>query len=589
MNTTEKAKKTSTTDMLNKFVAEGDFSQESIDNFLISANCTQKQLIRRAFKLLNYFISIITEERDFKEELNQIIDLISLLCENSEFNKKEIEVNRIRIKKSREALFALSNKYNNFDLLSVANRLDEIILDKNLEVQDLLLLIKKLINRKEDVNIIKKILNINKGAITGNDNELFDYTFNLAINAINNDDREKFYYVTLLKIFYTSKINKIKYINELNSRVFVESPLANEVYMIIHGVRRSLSPEQILDKYEVYEDLPYSKIYVPNKGYFNDSVLFTIDSSDTYIRDDAISIKKDGNNYVLGIYIADLPTKIKPGTPLDIYALNNFECKFLSGGKRTRLFHRGVEQNLSLNEGNYRSVLALYTIIDQYGEVKDYYFMPVDLQIAKNFTYLECDNLIDNKSNNEYRTMLLDLYKIARALEDKNSDRLKYWSIKNLSRNDMLRDTKSDAIVRECMILYGTLMANDAKENKIPFNYRFQDPEYISYLIEYFKISINDYTRNFISDIYLESQYSTMPRKHTGLNQDFYGQATAPMRRYPDFYNQQLYHHFILKDIPMNFSEDRHELLINYFNQRAEELSLMSSEYNREMKLSRKK
>ena len=579
----------STTENLKEFVTKHDFTQEKIDKFLISNKITEKQLVKRCFNLLNSIIPFINPDQDFCNLLSDTLDLLEYICEKSTFNKKEIEINKERVKKSREALLSLANKYDNYEILKIANRLDELVIDKNLEVPDLKLLIKKLIDRKEDVNIIKKLLSINKSALTSSDNELFNYVFNLAIDAINNDEREKFYYITLLKIFYTSKIDKMKYINELDRRILVSSPLSNEIYMIIHGIRRSLRPEEILDKYEVYDDLPKSNIYVPKKSLFDDNKLITIDSSDTYIRDDAISLKKDGNNYILGVYITDLPTKIQQGSDLDIYALNNFESKFLVGGKRTRLFHRDVERKLSLNEGAYRSVLALYTIINQYGEVKDYYFKPVDLKILKNLTYSECDKYIDNMSNIEYSKTLLDLYKIAMALEDKNSDRLKYWSLKNLTKNDMLRHTKSDTIVRESMILYNTLMTFDAKEKGIPFNYRFQDPEYISYLISQFGITINDYTRNLIKDIYLESKYSSEPRKHNGLNQEAYGQISAPLRRYPDFNNQQLYHHFALKDIPMDYSDERHLLLINYYNQRAEELSLMSAEYNREAKLIRKK
>ena len=574
---------------LKEFILENNYTQENIDNFLISCNITEKQLIRRCFKLLNSCIPSITPTEDYTDYLSKVLDLLTFLCDKMIFSKKEVEINRDRIKKSREAILSLSNKYDNYELLKIANRLDEIVLDKNLEVNDLIKLLKSLIDRKEDVNVIKKILNINKSAIVSDENVLFDYVFNLAIDAINRDEREKFYYVTLLKIFYSSKIDKLKYITELNSRVFVSSDLANEIYMIVHGIRRSLSPEQILDKYEVYDDLPYYKIFVPNKSFLYDGPLITIDSSDTYIRDDAIGLTKDGNYYIYRIVISDLASKIKQGSDVDIYALNNFECKFLSGGKRTRVFNKNIENKLSLNEGEYRSVLALYTIINQYGEVQDYYFMPVDFQITRNFTYGQCDNLIDKGGKDEFSKMLLDLYQIARALEDKNSDRLKYWSLKNLSSKDMLRETKSDAIVRESMILYNTLMAYDVKEKGKPFTFRFQDPEYISYLIEQSNMQINDYTRNLIKDIYLESQYSSEPRKHTGLNQDFYCQASAPMRRYPDFYNQQLYHHFILQDIPMNYTDERHKLLINYFNQRAEELALMSSEYNREMKLTRKK
>ncbi len=578
-----------TTKIFDDFVKEGDFSQENIDNLLISTNYTEKKLIAKAFKLLGYYIARTNEDNKYNDIMSKIVDLISFLCEKTHFNKKEIEINKERIKKYRESLYALSNKYLDQYLLDTANRLDEIVIAKMIDTSDLVVLIKSLIDRKEDVNIIKKIIGANKAAILSNNNELFDYIFNLAMQAIDNDDRDIFYYITLLKIFYTSKLDRKKYVDILNKHCDANNPHGNEIYMIILGVRRSLTPEQILDKYEITENLPYSKIYVPKNGYYDDDRLITIDSVSTYIRDDALSIRKDGNKYIYGVHIIDIPSVIKPGSDIDNFALHNFECKYMSGGKRTQVYHKGIEDQLSLDQGEYRNLLSLYVVINEYGEVQDYYFMPTVQRIAHNLTYSQCDSVLDNRIYDDEGKALRDMYKLAKALESKNSDRLKYWNIKNLSSKEMLRATKSDSIVRESMILYNILMGNEAKEEGFPFTFRIQDQEYISYLIQQEGIEVNDATKELISEIYLESQYSTIPRRHTGLNTPVYCQATAPGRRYPDSYNQRLYHHFKLGDIHFNFSPEHHDLLIHYFNQRAEELSLMSSEYNRELKLTRKK
>ena len=578
-----------TTKIFDDFIKKGDFNQESIDNLLISINYTEKKLISKAFKTLGYYIARTNDDNKYNDIMSKIVDLISFLCEKTIFNKKEIEVNRERVKKYRESLLALSNKYSDQYLLDTANRLDEIVIAKMIDTSDLVVLIKSLIDRKEDVNIIKKIIGTNKAAILSNNSELFDYIFNLAMQAMDSDNRDIFYYITLLKIFYTSKLDKKKYVDELNEHCDSSNAHGNEIYMISLGVRRSLTPKQILDKYEITENLPYSKIYVPKSGYCDDDKLITIDSISTYIKDDALSIRKDGNLYIYGTHIIDIPSVIKPGSDFDNYALHNFECKYMAGGKRTMLYSRGVEDQLSLNEGEYRNLLSLYVVLNQYGEVQDYYFMPTVQRIFRNITYSQCDAILNNRIYDEDAKTLREMYKLAKALESKNSDRLKYWNIKNLSSNDMLRATKSDSIVRESMILYNILMGTEAKEEGFPFTFRIQDQEYISYLIQQEGIEINDATKELISEVYLESQYSAVPRRHTGLNTPVYVQATAPGRRYPDSYNQRLYHHFKLKDIHFNFSPEHHDLLIHYFNQRAEELSLMSSEYNREMKLIRKK
>ncbi len=570
------------------FIKEGNFSEDNIDLFLDKNFLDEKALIKKSFKVLNLYIADLEPNENDEKVISNTIELLSILCEKMEFNKEDIETNKKRIKKTREAILAIANKYNNVSLINSANKLDEIIIDKNINVDDLIILIKKLIDKKENVNIIKKLISVNKSSILSKDNELFDYVFNLAIDSIKNDTNDKFYYITLLKVVYNSRIDKLKYINSLNENIDSKNVYGNEIYMIIHGVKRSLNSEEILKKYYISEDLPSQSIYIPKNSHNYDDYLITVDNNDTYLRDDALSIKKDGNNYIIGIHISDVASNIKLDGEVDYYARKNFECKFLSGGKRTRIFDDNLEKNLSLNAGDYRSTLSLYIVINDSGDLIDYYFTPNILYINENLTYMFADQLMNHKSNYENGKMLYDLYNIAKALETKNKLRLDYWKIKYIN-NSFENDPKSETIVREFMILYNTLIAIEAHKEKIPFVYRVQDPEYISSLITDNNIEINDYTNNLIKNIYLESLYSPRARRHTGLNTDIYSKSSSPLRRYPDFYNQHLFHCFYFKDMKMNFDYYYHLELINYFNQRSEELSLMGAEYNREIKLARKK
>ena len=84
--------------------------------------------------------------------------MIYLLCNEQNFTEEEVQYNRERIKKARETILSYANKHKNMDLYDMANKLDEIILDKNVSVEDMLKLIKALIERYEDVDIIKKFI-----------------------------------------------------------------------------------------------------------------------------------------------------------------------------------------------------------------------------------------------------------------------------------------------------------------------------------------------------------------------------------------------------------------------------------------------
>jgi hypothetical protein len=142
-----------------------------------------------------------------------------------------------KIKKVRESLLLKAKQKKCEDLIYLANMVDEIVLDKSFEKEDLITLIKELSNKKVDPNIIKKFLNINKEAVINN-LVLFDYAFIKTLDSLNDDNVDIYYYITLLKIFYTSRVKKHKYmclLDEYEDNKFVE-----EIKNLLNGVKRSL-------------------------------------------------------------------------------------------------------------------------------------------------------------------------------------------------------------------------------------------------------------------------------------------------------------------------------------------------------------
>ena len=574
-------------ELFNKFVKKEDFSLESIIEFELFAAMNHKQLIRKSFKQLNSTLGKFENTEIIVHYIENYVNLISTLCNIVEFNEEEVIINKNRVKKSREAILAYANKYQNDKLFECANKLDEIVLDKNIDVNDLILLIKKLIIKKEDINIIKKLLNTNKGAIIKDQNVLFDYSFNLAIDSLIKNSENIYYYIALLKIFYSTTIDKNKYIKILNSVSNDKNEFANEIYMILFGIKRGLKPDEILNKYVIISNFKSQSIFLPNKR-TNNEIVITIDDEKTNVRDDAISITKDGNKTIVGIYITDVAAFINPNSEIDKQALNNYKCIYLPNAS-TRMFSTNVENAISLNKNRNKKVFALYVVFDENAKIEDYFLKEEVISIKDNLTYDKVDLILDNTKKSELEIQLKELYTIACSLDNKNKKKKEYWKRKDKqTHQEEHKEHKSNKIISEFMLLYGHLIAKIMCENNSPYVYRVQHPSYIDSLIKKMNIKIDESTKKVIDDIYLPSRYSNIPLFHNGLNLDIYSHSTDPARRYSDLYNQYLVHKFYFYDKDFCFDYDEYLDYIDYFNQRNAELSLMRAEYVRALKIQKK-
>ena len=573
--------------VFSNFIKTGDFRQSNIDKILEYYDLNDKQLVRKTFKFLNAEIGDIQDNDFFETMISNGVDFLCLLCNGIDFNEEEVIINRKRIKKTREALLANANKFHNDKFLESANKFDEIILDKNINLEDLKKILIKLIDKKEDINIIKRLLNTNKGVLILDGNTLFEYVFELTLTSLKDNTAHIYYYISLLKIFYTSNINRMQYVTRLNAISDDTNQFANEIYLIIFGIKRGLKPEEILQKYGIITKFSTPFILTPNTNYYDEQII-TIDGEKTKLRDDAISVRKDGNNYVVGIHIADASYIVKPFSNEDLVAQNNYKCIYMPDGS-VRLLSPILEQTLTLDERKPKSVISMYIIIDNNGNIIDYYITENVINVSNNLSYNQSNELF-NHFDDSTSDILIKLYEVACLLESNNPNKKTYWYKKdNSSLEKKMVNSKSDKIIAELMVLYNRLIATIMCNESLPYVYRIQDPSYIQSLIKKMNIEVDDSTQKTIDEIYMDSKYSTQPRYHNGLHIPIYSHSTDSLRRYPDMYNLYLLHTFYFKDMKMEFDYEEFENLVSYFNQRNVELSLMESEYERALKLQRVK
>ena len=573
--------------IFSKFIQKGDFSQEKIEGIKEYYNISDKQLVKKTFKYLNAEIGVIQDNSFFELAISKGVEFLCEICNSIEFDEEEIIINRKRIKKSREALLANANKFKNTVFMDAANKMDEIVLDKNINLDDLKNLLIRLIDMKEDINIIKKLLNTNKGVLLTDKNDLFNYIFNLSLKSIKNNTADIYYYISLLKVFYSSNIDKKEYIKRLNEVSNDKNEFANEIYMILLGVKRGLNPEEILNKYGIIQEFSTPVIIIPREPYY-DELILTIDGDRTKLRDDGISIKKDGNNSIVGLHIADPTSSVKPNSKEDLIARNNFKCIYMADGS-VRLLSKELESNHTLDENKPRFALSMYITIDNTGNILNYYITENVIKVSANLSYNRSNYLFDNYEPFLSKS-LIELFEVACLLESKHPEKKSYWYKKDMSSFDKrIQNSKSDKIISELMVLYNRLISTLMFNESIPFVYRIQDPSYIKDLCKKLNIVVDESTQKVIDSIYMDSKYSTYPSFHNGLHLPIYSQSSDTLRRYPDLYNLYLIHAFYFNDLNIDFNQDEFEDLVSYFNQRNVELSLMGSEYERALKLRRVK
>lgn len=558
--------------VLKKLLSNKNITKDQLSSYINNYHITYTELIKKLFRFINN-VDIKTN----KDYVLNAVSIIVFISSIMDFKSDEVDTNINRIKKTRDRLLLYLNNNKDSIIRLACNKLDEIALYKALTIEDIKLIIKNLIDKNEDTGIIKKILSINKECIL--DGNLFDYVFNKTICSL--DSYLITYYITLLKLFYCSAINKEKYIGILNQ--LENNELTNEIYSIIFGDRRSLGTNEIVKKYN--KGIPQQLVTLkPIISYSSSSInSFTIDGYKTLLKDDALSIRKDGNKYIVGIHISDLPSYTSFGSEIDIRALHLYKNSYLLD-KKIELYTDKIGDSMSLIKSKYKPCLSLYVVMLDSGDIIDYHIASDNILISDNYNYAEIDEILDMKTNPQ----IVKLFELSLALRKKSKDKEQYWKSKESSRiYERMYSTEAHLLVGEFAVLYNKLLAEYAYQKNYPFIYRAQDKSYLPNLINELNITPNSHAEVLINSIYLEGYYSIEPKYHYGLQEAYYSQSSSPLRRYTDSYNQRLIHKYGLKNI--DFDDKEIESITAFSNKREFETRLFEEEYNRAAALTMKK
>lgn len=309
--------------------------------------------------------------------------------------------------------------------------------------------------------------------------------------------------------------------------------------------------------------------------------MVTIDGEDAKDLDDAVSVSKEGDDYLLGVHIADVTNYVQENSALDREALKRGTSVYLVDRVIPMLPHKLSNGICSLNAGVDRLALSCMMRISPKGEVVDYRLVESVICVDRRMSYTSVKKILEDKDEaerEEYKElipMLEQMEKLAGILRGKRKKRGSIdfdfpetkiildkeghpVEIKPYERNTATK------IIEDFMLLANETVAQHFYWLELPFVYRSHDnpdPEKITQLgifISNFGYGIKTTKEEIhpkeiqkllgkiegtpeeamISRLALRSmkraKYSVDCTGHFGLACQYYCHFTSPIRRYPD-------------------------------------------------------
>ncbi len=346
----------------------------------------------------------------------------------------------------------------------------------------------------------------------------------------------------------------------------------------------------------------------------------TIDGEDAKDLDDAITITKEGNQYRLGVHIADVTNYVQEHSALDVEALNRGTSVYLVDRVIPMLPHKLSNGICSLNAGENRLALSCIMTIDEKGTVTDHTIAETVIKVDRRMSYNSVKKILEDKDEaerEEYKELvpMFELMEELAAILRKK--RMKRGSIDfDFPETKILLDKQGKVveikpydrnvatkIIEDFMLIANETVAQDYFWQELPFVYRTHDnPD--SEKIQKLATFINNFGYSIrvgqdevhpkelqkllmkiegspeealISRLTLRSmkqaKYTTVSTGHFGLATNYYCHFTSPIRRYPD-----LQIHRIIKD---NLRGRMNEKKIAHYEKILDEVAARSSKLER--------
>lgn len=349
----------------------------------------------------------------------------------------------------------------------------------------------------------------------------------------------------------------------------------------------------IAAQYEIYPDFPEDAMKeaegLPNEVLDEDRIgrrdltdrqIVTIDDITTKDIDDAISIEKCGDMYVLGVHIADVSYYVKENSPLDKEAFVRGTSSYLADAVIPQLPHKLSNGICSLNPNVDRCAITCEMKIDSRGMIVDSDIYPSVINSKKKMTYTSVNHYlmsgIVDEGYEEFTEMMTNMQELAhiiraerirRGASDFGTDEPKIVCDENGRAIDIKKreQLEGEKLIEDFMVAANETVARTISMLGIPSIYRVHDvpkeekiAAYITFCVSAGKIIKGKYKtmnphmfqklldqvatgdetdaifRSMAVRCMPKAKYDTNNIGHFGLASMYYTHFTSPIRRYPD-------------------------------------------------------
>ena len=383
-----------------------------------------------------------------------------------------------------------------------------------------------------------------------------------------------------------------------------------------YGIRTEF-PEKVLNQ-AVRVGKEVSEADCAGRKDLRDWQMVTIDGEDAKDLDDAVSLTMEGENYVLGVHIADVTNYVQERSALDREALERGTSVYLADRVIPMLPQKLSNGICSLNAGENRLALSCIMKISKTGEIVDHEIAETVICVDRRMSYSGVQKILQSdeqalKENEEFVPMILQMKELSDLIRERRGKRGsidfdfpetkilldengKPVEIRPYERNDATK------IIEDFMLMANETVAAEYFWRELPVLYRTHevpDEEKIRKLSTFINnFGYHIHVRNevkpkeiqkllgkvegtpeedLISRLALRSmkraRYTTDNTGHFGLAAKYYTHFTSPIRRYPDL---QI-HRIIKENLRGRLNENR----ISHYEEILPEVARKCSERER--------